>query len=128
MSSSSPSSPSSTRPTWIESEPGYFALRHELQRLVHRARRRRNKVLAATAAVTIAALVFTLRLPRNYEAQVTLRVTEIVEFHLPRSAWTDRELRSFVTEVAFTNQVLGELYEKYIADISPAPNSIRGME
>jgi uncharacterized protein involved in exopolysaccharide biosynthesis len=114
--------------TWIDSEPGYFALRHELGRLVHRARRRRNKVLLASAAITALAVIFTLRLPRKYDAQITVRVTEIVDFHLPRSVWTDRELRSFVTQVAFTNQVLGEMYEKHLADIAPAPTVIRGIE
>lgn len=114
--------------TWTDSEPGYFALRQELSRLLHRARRRRTKVLVAAAAVTAAALVFAVRLPRNYNAQISLRVTEVVEFHLPRSAWTDRELRSFVTEVAFTNQVLGEIYKRHVADMKPAPNLTRGIE
>lgn len=113
---------------WTDDEPGFFALRHELTRLVARARRRRRAVLYAAGAVSLAAFVFTLRAPHDYEAQITLRVTEVVEFHLPRSSWTDRELRSFVTQVAFTNEVLGQVYQRHIADFAPAPTLTRGIE
>jgi hypothetical protein len=55
-------------------------------------------------------------------------VTEVVDFHLPRSGWTDRELRSFVTQVAFTNEVLGHVYQTYLADFAPASTVSRGIE
>jgi hypothetical protein len=114
--------------SWIESEPGFFALRHELRRLIDRASRRRRWVLLLAFLTSLLGVMMTLRAPHDYNAQITVRVTEVVDFHLPRSAWTDRELRSFVTQVAFTNEVLGKIYQDHLADIAPAPNLARGIE
>jgi hypothetical protein len=114
--------------SWTDSEPGFFALRHELSRLMYRARRRRRYVLGAAALATLMAVGMVLRAPKNYDAQISVRVTEVIEFHMPRSSWTDRELRSFVTQVAFTNEVLARVYQKHLADFAPAANLVRGVE
>ena len=113
--------------SWIDREPGYFALRSEVARLAARARRHRLAVFLGALGVTLGALVLTLRAPRPYRAQLSVRVTEVVEFHLPRSQWTDRELRSYVTDVAFTNQVLLAVYRKYLQDIYRAPNNDKAI-
>src|SRR5687768_18054176 len=78
---------------WTDREPGYFALRSEVGRLYERARRRKGLVLLGALLTAGAAVLFTLRAPRRYVAQLSVQVTEVVEFHLPRSSWTDRELR-----------------------------------
>ncbi len=114
--------------TWTDDEPGFFALRHELSRLAARANRRPWPVLAGALAITAIALVMGVRAPHRYTAQITVRVTEVIDFHLPRSQWTDRELRSFITQVAFTNEVLTRVYREHVHAINPAPNVVRGVE
>jgi hypothetical protein len=114
--------------SWTDTEPGFFAMRHELRRLVERARRRRRWVLLGTLGAAVMGAMMALNAPHRYHAQVTVRVTEVVDFHMPRSAWTDRELRSFVTSVAFTNEVLGKVYQTHLADFAPAPTMARAVE
>lgn len=117
--------------TWTDSEPGYFALRRELGRLWHRAGRRPFRVLLAALAVAGVAVLFAYRAPRRYTGQISLRVTEVVEFSLPRSAWTDRELRSYVTDVAFTSAVLRDVYEHELRGLDkgdPGPGIARLRE
>jgi hypothetical protein len=100
--------------TWTDREPGYFDLRKEVARLWSRARQRRKWVLLGAGALALLATLFTWRLPHKAQAHVSIRVTEVVDFRLPRSSWTDRELRSYVTDVAYTNQVLRGIYDRYL--------------
>jgi hypothetical protein len=114
--------------SWTESEPGYFVLRGEVSRLGARARGRKGVVLVLSLGAAAVAALMTLQSPRNYEAQRSIRVTEVVEFRMPRSNWTDLELRSFVTDVAFTNMVLRAVYDRYFKDKDPSGNAQRGVE
>ena len=100
--------------SWSDSEPGYFALRSEVARLLHRARRRRDLVLLATVAATLVAVLFAWRAPHNYVAVTSIRLTEVVDFHLPRSQWTNLELLDRVTKVALTHAVLLDVYNRYL--------------
>jgi hypothetical protein len=114
--------------SWTESEPGYFVLRNEVGRLAARARGRKGVVVVMSLGVAAVAALMTLQSPRNYDAQISIRVTEVVEFRMPRSNWTDLELRSFVTDVAFTNQVLRGVYDRYFKGKDPSGNAQRGVE
>ena len=114
--------------SWSDSEPGYFALRSEIARLAHRARRRWSLVLLATFAVTVAAVLFAWRSPHNYVAVTSIRLTEVVEFHLPRSQWTNLELLDRVNRVALTNAVLLEVYDRFVRAGEDKPNPARGVE
>jgi len=102
--------------SWTENEPGYFTLRGEVARLTARAGRRKWVVLTLSLGVAAVSVLMVLRAPRNYEAQLSIRVTEVVEFKMPRSNWTDRELRSYITDVAFTQTVLKAVYDKYLRE------------
>ena len=113
---------------WTAREPGYFDLRNEVARLAARARRRRGLVLLGALLAAAAAVLFTLRSPRNHRARISVRVTEVVEFHLPRSSWTDRELRSYITDIAFTNQVLRQVYEQHLRPLDPKGDPLRAVE
>lgn len=119
-------------PSWTDDEPDFFAVRRELLRLRERTRRRRSKIIAVALLVTAGAVLFALRSGRRYQAQISVRVTEVIDFHLPRSSWTDRELRSFVTEVAFTNRVLTQVYQTHLAALEANPlrraNPVKGVE
>ena len=114
--------------TWTDREPGYFALRSEVARLWNRARRRRKWMLLGAGAAALAAALFTWRQPHKVQALVAIRVTEVVDFRLPRSTWTDRELRSYVTDVAFTNQVLRGIYDRYLRDQDRKRDASRAVE
>ena len=59
---------------------------------------------------------------------MSIRVTEVVDFRLPRSTWTDRELRSYVTDVAFTNQVLRGIYDRYLREQDSKKDPGRAVE
>jgi len=56
--------------SWTDSEPGFFALRHELRRLMERASRRRRKVLLAAAATSALGVILAVRAPHDYNAQL----------------------------------------------------------
>jgi hypothetical protein len=114
--------------SWSESEPGYFVLRSEVSRLAARARGRKLVVLVMSLGAAAVAALMTLQSPRNYEAQVSIRVTEVVEFRMPRSNWTDLELRSFITDVAFTTRVLRAVYDRHFKHKDPGGNPQRGVE
>jgi hypothetical protein len=113
--------------SWIDREPGYFALRSEVARLAARARRHKGAVFLWALGAAALATLFAFRSPRRFTAQISVRVTEIVEFNLPRSQWTDRELRSYVTDVAFTNQVLLKVYQQHLKDIYNSPNNDKAI-
>jgi hypothetical protein len=113
--------------SWIDREPGYFALRSEVARLAARARRHKGAVFLGALAAAALATLFAFRAPRRFTAQISVRVTEMVEFRLPRSQWTDRELRSYVTDVAFTNQVLLKVYQQHLKDIYKSPNNDKAI-
>jgi hypothetical protein len=114
--------------SWSDSEPGYFALRSEVGRLGHRARRRSGLVLLATAATTAVAVLFAWRAPHNHVAVTSIRLTEVVEYHLPRSQWTNLELLDRVTKVALTHAVLMDVYNRYIRPREETSNPARGVE
>jgi hypothetical protein len=114
-------------PSWIDREPGYFALRSEVARLAARARRHKGAVFLGALAAAALATLFAFRAPHRYTAEISVRVTEMVEFHLPRSQWTDRELRSYVTDVAFTNQVLLKVYQQHLKHIYNSPNNDKAI-
>ncbi len=114
--------------SWTESEPGYFALRSEVARLLHRARRRAGLVLAATAAATLGAVLFAWQAPHNHVAVTSIRLTEVVDFQLPRSQWTNLELLDRVTRVALTHAVLLDVYNRYLRAGDTNPNPARGVE
>jgi hypothetical protein len=114
--------------TWTDREPGYFALRSEVARLWNRARRRRKWMLLGAGAAALVAALFTWRLPHKVQALVAIRVTEVVDFRLPRSTWTDRELRSYITDVAFTNEVLRGIYDRYLRDQDRKRDASRAVE
>jgi hypothetical protein len=57
-----------------------------------------------------------------------VRVTEVIQFQLPRSSWTDRELRSYITDVAFTNQVLRGIYDRFLRTGDRKGDPIRAVE
>ena len=114
--------------SWTESEPGYFALRSEVARLLHRARRRAGLVLLATAAATLGAVLFAWQAPHNHVAVTSIRLTEVVDFQLPRSQWTNLELLDRVTRVALTHAVLLDVYNRYLRAGDTNPNPARGVE
>jgi hypothetical protein len=114
--------------SWTDSEPGYFALRSEVARLLYRARRRRGIVLLTTIAATIGAVLFAWRAPHNYVAVTSIRLTEVVDFQLPRSQWTNLELLDRVTKVALTHAVLLEVYNRYLEADDTIKNPSRGVE
>jgi hypothetical protein len=114
--------------SWSDSEPGYFALRSEVSRLLYRARRRPGLVLMATTAATAAAVLFAWQSPHNHVAVTSIRLTEVVEFHLPRSQWTNLELLDRVTKVALTHAVLLDVYNRYLRAGDDNPNPARGVE
>jgi hypothetical protein len=114
--------------SWSDSEPGYFALRSEVARLLHRARRRRGLVLLATLGATLLALMVAWRSPHNYVAITSIRLTEVVEFRLPRSQWTNLELLDRVTKVALTNAVLLDVFNRYLKPHEPTLTPARGVE
>jgi hypothetical protein len=114
--------------SWSDSEPGYFALRSEVARLSHRARRRSGLVLLATAATTVVAVLFAWQSPHNHVAVTSIRLTEVVDYNLPRSQWTNLELLDRVTKVALTNAVLLEVYNRFVRPREDTPNPARGVE
>jgi hypothetical protein len=114
--------------SWTDSEPGYFALRSEVARLLHRARRHRRLVLLATLAATAVAVLFAWRSPHNHVAVTSIRLTEVVDFQLPRSQWTNLELLDRVTKVALTHAVLLAVYNKYLEADDTIKNPSRGVE
>jgi hypothetical protein len=114
--------------SWSDSEPGYFALRSEVARLLHRARQRRGLVLLAAVGATLVALLFAWRSPHNHVAVTSIRLTEVVEFRLPRSQWTNLELLDRVTKVALTNAVLLDVYNRYLKPNEPTLTPARGVE
>jgi hypothetical protein len=114
--------------SWSDSEPGYFALRSEVARLLHRARQRRGLVLLAAVVATLVALLFAWRSPHNHVAVTSIRLTEVVEFRLPRSQWTNLELLDRVTKVALTNAVLLDVYNRYLKPNEPTLTPARGVE
>jgi hypothetical protein len=114
--------------SWSDSEPGYFAMRSEVSRLAYRARRRSGLVLLATAAVTAIAVMLAWRAPHNYVAVTSVRLTEVVEFHLPRSQWTNLELLDRVTKVALTHAVLFDVYNRHVRPREDSPNPAKGVE
>jgi hypothetical protein len=114
--------------SWMDREPDFFALRSEVARLWRRAQHRRKWVLLGAAATALLAALFTWRMPHKVQAMVSIRVTEVVDFRLPRSSWTDRELRSYVTDVAFTNQVLRGIYDRYLREQDSKKDPGRAVE
>jgi uncharacterized protein involved in exopolysaccharide biosynthesis len=101
---------------WSESEPGFFALRSEVARLFRRAARRRLAVVGVLSLIVAGAALVALRSPRQFRARLAVRVTEVVDFNLPRSHWTERELRGYVNEVALTNEVMLEVWKQLLWD------------
>jgi hypothetical protein len=114
--------------SWSDSEPGYFALRSEVARLLLRARRRRGLVVLATIAATLVAVFFAWRSPHNHVAVTSIRLTEVVDFQLPRSQWTNLELLDRVTKVALTHAVLLDVYTRFLRGNDDTPNPARGVE
>lgn len=107
---------------WSDDEPGYFALRREAQRLFRRARRKWWVVLGAALLTTGFAVLQAYRAPRNFEAKLTLRVTEMGDYDLPQTTWTNRELRGAIYEVAFTRGVLLGIYDRHLRSLDPNPD------
>jgi hypothetical protein len=61
-------------------------------------------------------------------AITSIRLTEVVEFRLPRSQWTNLELLDRVTKVALTNAVLLDVYNRYLKPYEPTLTPSRGVE
>jgi hypothetical protein len=57
-----------------------------------------------------------------------VRLTEVVEFHLPRSHWTNLELYDRVNRVALTHAVLQEVWNRQIRPREDNPNPAKGVE
>jgi hypothetical protein len=114
--------------SWSDGEPGYFALRSEVARLLYRARRRWARVLLGTLLGTGAAILFAWKSPRGYVAVTSIRLTEVVEFHLPRSQWTNLELLDRVTKGALTHAVLLEAHDRFLRAGEDDTDPARGVE
>jgi hypothetical protein len=101
---------------WTDCEPSFFAMRGEVGRLFRRGRRRSGAVLLVALLTAAVAVLVTLRSPRKHHARAAVRVTELVDLHLPRSAWSERELRGYVSKVAFTDEVVLAVWRKHVWD------------
>lgn len=93
-------------------DPSWAALRQQSARLFRRARRHVWIVFGVAALATLAALGMAARRPVRQTAVVALRMTEDVKAPL-RLPWTDRALRGYVNEVAFSHTALLALIDRH---------------
>jgi hypothetical protein len=93
-------------------EPSAAALRAESMRLFRRARRRPFWVLWLGALVTVGAAAMAARKPVRQRATVVLRMTEEAR-SAGQLSWTDKALRGYVNEVAFSNTALLALIKRH---------------
>jgi hypothetical protein len=93
-------------------EPSAAAMRAESTRLFRRARRRPMWVLWLGAFVTFGAAAMAARKPVRQRATVVLRMTEEARSQSQLS-WTDKALRGYVNEVAFSNTALLNLIKQH---------------
>ena len=96
---------------WIEDEQGWDGARAELKRLFRRARARPWWPLLLALFMTAGVVGVRARKQRSFGARTVLRVTEgdLDAATAPRPA---RQLRSYVLDVAFSNQRLLELIKR----------------
>jgi hypothetical protein len=92
-------------------EPGWADIGRQASRLARRARRRPALVAACTLAATAAVVTVVARRPMRPRVAVVLRMTE-TQPGVTRLGWTDRALRGYVTEVAFSQARLRELIRR----------------
>jgi hypothetical protein len=93
-------------------DPSWAALRAHSARLFRRARRHLGKVLGGAALITLMALAVTARRPVRQTATAVLRMTEDIKAPI-RMPWTDRALRGYVTEVAFSHTQLLAVIQRH---------------
>lgn len=106
-------------PDFAEHEPGSSALAWETRRLWRRACRRGWLWAALCALIIIGALGATTRRPIRHTAKAVVRFTQTEPRNGSRTPWTDRSLRGYVTEVAFSQRRLLDIIERYRLDGGP---------
>jgi hypothetical protein len=95
----------------VHPDPSWAALREQTGRLFRRARRHIWIVFGVAALATLGALGVAARRPIRQSATVALRMTEDVKAAV-RMPWTDRALRGYVNEVAFSHTHLLALIDR----------------
>jgi hypothetical protein len=101
-------------------EPSLKDVGRQTRRLFYRARRLWPQVLAAVLFVTLGAVGFIARKPVIHEVKIIVRVTEVMDNPALRTAWTNRDLRGSVTEVAFSHENLVGLMKR-LGMLTPRP-------
>jgi hypothetical protein len=97
----------------IRRDPDWSDVGAEIERSWRKARRRPWAIAGLTAFFAMAAAGLSARRPVRHQAQITVRLTDPDRREAARAAWTDRALRGYVTEVAFSQSNLLRLMQAY---------------